>query len=105
MSFNVLCLAHSPDADPQQHHSQIDTGQYTLFTVIVKNQVQALEAAQSMAEKHQLDSILLCPGFTHSDVAQIFEALDGKVGVCVARGDGPSNKISAHARQLAYGTS
>lgn len=102
MSFNVLCMVHSPDANPQQHRSCIDTGQYKLFTVVVKDQSQALEVAQAMTAEHQLDSILLCPGFTHRDVAQIFDALDGKVGVCVARGDPPSNQISLQARKRAY---
>ena len=103
MSFNVLCMVHSPDANPQQHRSLIDTGQYRLFTVVVKDQAQALEVAQTMKMEHNLDTIMLCPGFTHVDAAQIFEALDGKVGVCVARGDPPSNKISLQARQRAYG--
>jgi len=71
--------------------------------VIVKDQAQALEAAKSMTAKHQLDSIMLCPGFTHNDAAEIFESLNGKVGVFVARGDGPSSQISAQARQRAYG--
>jgi len=97
-------MVHSPDADPHQHRSLIDTGQYKLFTVIMKNQAQALEVAQAMAVKHQLDSILLCPGFTNLDVAQIFEVLGGKVGVCVARGDGPSNLIAAQARARNYGS-
>lgn len=103
MSFNVLCMVHSPDANPQQHRSLIDTGQYKLITVVVKNQKQALEVAQATTAEHDLDSIMLCPGFTHRDVAQIFEALDGKVGVCVARCDPPSNQISLQARQHAYG--
>ena len=103
MSFNVLCMVHSLDANPQQHRSLIDTGQYRLFTVVVKDQTQALDVAQTFTVEHQLDSILLCPGFTHQDVAQIFEALDGKVGVYIARGDPPSNKISLEARQCAYG--
>ena len=102
MSFNVLFLAHSPDADPRQHQSRIDTGQYKLFTVVVRDQAQALEVAREMAAVHKIDSILLCPGFTHGDAAEIFEALDGRVGVAVARGDGPSNKISAQARTRAY---
>lgn len=103
MSFNVLCMVHSPDANPQQHRSLIDTGQYKLITVVVKNQKQALEVAQATTTEHDLDTIMLCPGFTHRDVAQIFEALDGKVGVCVARCDPPSNQISLQARQRAYG--
>jgi hypothetical protein len=103
MSFNVLCMVHSPDADPQQHRSLIDTGQYKLFTVVVKDQTQALEVAQVMNAEQPLDSIMLCPGFTHLDVAQLYEALNAKVGICVARGDPPSNKISLRARQRAYG--
>jgi len=103
MSFNVLFMAHSPDSDPELHRSQIVTGKYILFTVVVKDQKQALEIAKSMTRKHHLDSILLCPGFSHSDVAEIFDSLDRKVGVCVARGDGLSNQISKQARHRAYG--
>ena len=103
MSFNVLFLAHSPDADPAVHRSQIDTGKFKLFSVVVKDQAQALEIAKTMTIEHSLDSILLCPGFTHVDVAEIFSTLDGQVGVCVARGDGLSNQISMQARQRAYG--
>jgi hypothetical protein len=36
---------------------------------------------------------MLCPGFKHYDIAEIFDDLEGKVSVNVSRGDGPSNKI------------
>ena len=42
---------------------------------------------------------MLCPGFKHSDVAEIFESLESKVSVNVARGDGPSGKIYMGARK------
>lgn len=103
MSFNVLFMAHSPDADPALNRSQVDTGKFKLFTVVVKDQAQALEVARGMTAEHELDSILLCPGFTHSDVAEIFEMLGGHVGVSVARGDGVSNRIVLEARKRAYG--
>jgi hypothetical protein len=103
VSFNVLFMAHSPDADKEKHRSAIDTGKFRLFTVVVRNQEEALEVAREMAAEEDLDSILLCPGFTHADVAELFEILDGRVGVAVARGDGPSNRISAEARREAYG--
>jgi len=38
--------------------------------------------------------MLLCPGFTHRDVAEVSEAVGENVGVSVARGDGSSNRIS-----------
>ena len=45
---------------------------------------------------------MLCPGFSHSDVAEIFNALDGKVSVSVSRGDGPSNRIVQPVIQREY---
>jgi len=105
MSFNVLVMVHSPDADSEMHRSFIDTGKFKLWSVVVKDQARALNVAKSLAAEHQIDSIMLCPGFTHSDAAEIFDSLDGKVGVSVARGDGLSNKISAQARAQAYGKS
>ena len=98
MSFNVLFIAHASDADKRKHRSEIDTGKYHLFSVVVRNQTEAVDVAKEMTDDQNIDTILLCPGFTHSDVAEMYNALDGRVGVAVARGDGPSNKISAQAR-------
>ncbi len=43
--------------------------------------------------------MLLCPGFTHTDVAEIMETAGGNVSVAVSRGDGPSGKVSLAARK------
>jgi Family of unknown function (DUF6506) len=94
MAFKALFLAHAPDADCEKHKSIIDTGKYRLLTVVVKNQDEAIKVSKSIYEKEKIDAIMLCPGFTHSNVAEIFQALDGKVSVNVSRGDGPSDKIS-----------
>ncbi len=102
MSFNVLFMAHSPDADWQRHQSCIDTGQFVLWTIVVQDQAQALEIAKVIDDQNRLDSILLCPGFSHADVAEIFHFLKGREGVSVARGDGISNQIAAQARKKAY---
>lgn len=101
MSFNVLFMAHAPEADKNRHRSEIDTGKFRLLSVVVRNQTEAVGVAREIADDENLDSILLCPGFTHSDVAEIYEALDGRVGVAVARSDGPSSRISAEARRRA----
>ena len=103
MAFKVLFMAHAPDAAKDKHRSIIDTGKYKLFTVVVKNQEDALSVAKEMHEKEKLDSLILCPGFTHTDVASIFQALQGKVGITVARGDGPSNRISQAIIQKEFG--
>lgn len=105
MAFKAVFIAHAPDADIEKHKSLIDTGKYKLYTCVVKSQKEALSVCRDLYEKDKIDSVLLCPGFTHSDVAEIFEALGGKVAVCVSRGDGPGNKITGPVLQREfYGT-
>jgi len=99
MAFKVLFLAHAPDAQPAIHRNQIETGMYQLFTVVVKDQVKAVEVCRNYVEKENIDSVLLCPGFTHSDTAEIAQTVGEKVAVAVARGDGPSGKVSLEARK------
>ncbi|MGD2148911.1 MAG: DUF6506 family protein [Anaerolineae bacterium] len=101
MPFKVLALAHAPDADPEEHRSAIDTGSYQLHTVVVRTQADAVEVCRDFAEGGSIDSVLLCPGFTHRDVAEIAEVVGLDVGVSVARGDGPSGRVAAAARKRA----
>lgn len=104
MAFTALLLSHAPDADYTKHRAAIDTGKYKLFTVVVKNQEEALKVARQMHEEEKIDAIMLCPGFTHTDTAELFQAFDGKVSVSVSRGDGPSSRIALEAMQKAYGS-
>lgn len=101
MAFKALFIAHAPDADKDQHHCFIDTGKYQLDVVIVKNQAEALEVSAQFFKEKNIESILLCPGFTHQDIAEIVKATGNKVAVCVARGDGPSGRISQEALKRA----
>lgn len=102
MAFKALFIAHAPDADYEKHRTLIDTGKYKLFTSVVKTQEEAIKVSKSINEKEKLDSVLLCPGFTHKDVAEIFEALDNKVAVCVSRGDNLSSKITGPVLQREF---
>jgi hypothetical protein len=98
MAFNVLFLAHAPDGDPNEHRCVIETPDYyKLFVVVVKDQQQAIIVCKEAVEKEDVESILLCPGFTHRDIAELSVIAGRSVGVFVARGDGPSNKISMQA--------
>jgi hypothetical protein len=101
MAFKTLFLAHAPDADKEKHHCFIDTGKYQLDVVIVKNLAEALEVCSRLFREKKIESILLCPGFAHQDIAEIVRATDNKVAVCVARGDGPGNRISMEALRRA----
>ena len=102
MAFKTLFMAHAPDADYEKHTSTIDTGKYILFTVIVKSQEEAVKVSKDMYEKEGIHAITLCPGFSHGDVAEIFEVLDGKVSVNVARGDVASSKVVQPVIQREY---
>jgi hypothetical protein len=102
MAFKAVFIAHAPDADFHAHHNLIDTGKYRLFTYVVGSQEEALKVCRDLYEKEKIDSVLLCPGFTHKDVAEIFAALENKVAVCVSRGDGPSGKITAPVLQREF---
>jgi dihydrodipicolinate reductase len=101
MAFKTLFIAHAPDADMKKHRCFIDTGKYQLDVVIVKSQAEALEVCTRFFREKQVESILLCPGFTHRDIAEIVQATENRVAVCVARGDGPSNRISQEALKKA----
>ena len=101
MTFKVLFIAHAPDADYKKHRTVIDTGMYKLFSIVVKTQEEALQVSKDYLQNESIEAILLCPGFKHGDVAEIFEAVEGKVSVNVARGDGPSSRISMEALKKA----
>jgi len=94
MSFKVVFIAHVPDAEPEKHKVIIETSMYKLFVNFVKNQDQAVEVCKKLVKEEAIHSILLCPGFTHKDVAEISEAAGKGVGVSVARGDGPGSRVS-----------
>ena len=94
MAFNVVFLAHAPDAEPEKHRCVIETSRYKLFVVLVKDQDRAVQVCKKLVKEENIHSILLCPGFTHRDVAEIAEAVGKNVAVAVARGDGPSSRAS-----------
>ena len=99
MVFKVVFIAHAPDAEPEKRRCLIETSKYKLFAVVVKDQDQAIEMSKKLVKEEGVHSILLCPGFTHTDVAEISEAVGENVGVFVARGDGPSNRVSMRIRR------
>ena len=95
IAFKALFLAHAPDGDAEKHRCAIETPKfYKLFVIVVNNQEQAIEMSQKFVKEEGVQSILLCPGFTYKDIAEIKEAVGEKIGIFVARGDGPSNRIS-----------
>ena len=63
MAFKAVFLAHASDAEPERDRSLIETSVYKLFSVVVKDQVQAVEECQKLVKEEDIHSVLLCPGF------------------------------------------
>jgi len=103
MAFKAAFIAHAPDADPQKSRCLVETPKYKLFVVVVQNQEQAIEVAKNLTNEEGIHSVLLCPGFTNKDVAEISEAVGESVGVYVARGDGPSGRIAGEVIRREWG--
>ncbi|WXG39456.1 MAG: DUF6506 family protein [Candidatus Freyarchaeum deiterrae] len=99
MAFKALFLAHAPDAEPKKNRCVIETGKYKLFVVVVRSQEQALEECKNHVKKEGIHAIILCPGFTNKNIAEIQETVGEKVGVNVAGGDSPSNQIAMEVMQ------
>ena len=79
--------------DPAKDRSVLDTPKYTCYTILVQNQVQALEECQKLVQNEGVNSITFCPGFSDKDVARISDIVGDNVGICVARGDSNNSKI------------
>lgn len=102
MAFRTLFIALAPDANPERDHALIDTGRSRLNTYIVRTPAEALKVAAELHASQGIDSVILCPGFSHADTAKIFDALNREVAVTVARGDGPSNAITGPVLQREF---
>lgn len=95
--FKSALIAMSPDADPAKHRSLIKTESYELISLLVRNEDEAVKAAQELVRKDGVQSLILCPGFTNVGIGRLAEALGKGVSINVARGDGPSNAVAQRA--------
>lgn len=103
MAFVAAFLAHAPDADPSVHRAVVETPKYRLLVTVVRDQEQALRECRRLVEEEGIHAVMLCPGFTHKDVAEIAQAVGEGVSVNVARGDGPGNRIALEVISREWG--
>jgi hypothetical protein len=101
MTFNAAFIAHVPDADPERDVALLETDYYRLFSVLVRDTDQAVTVCRRLVADEGVDSILLCPGNSHEDVARIAAAVGERVSVSVARGDVRSQRVAAKAMERA----
>jgi len=57
-----------PDAEPAKHRAEIKSEKYEATIVFVKDANQAIEVCQELVQKEGIQSLTLCPAFTHGDV-------------------------------------
>ncbi len=93
MKFKTLFLSKAPDARPEMHKATVETEKMKLWVQVVRNTEAAAEIVRKLVAEEGLHSVLLCPGFSHTEVARIQEAAGPSVAVSVARGDGPGNRV------------
>ena len=86
MAFKVVFLAHVSDAEPEKDRSLIETSTYKLFSVAVKDQIQAIEECKKFIKEEGIHSVLLCPEFSDRNVGEITEAVGKNIGVAIVRG-------------------
>lgn len=101
MKFKSLFMAHAPDADMEKNKAKVETDSYVLYVNLAKNQKEAIDIAEKYAREKDIDSMILCPGFDHEDVAEISKLVGDDVGVTVARGDGQSSQVAQEAMKEA----
>lgn len=95
MAFKAASVIMAPDGDPQAHRASIKTSMLDLTVVIVKMMDfdQAAKVCKELVEGKGVQSLSLCPGFTHEAVAKIKDAVGEHIAVNIARGDVPSNRV------------
>jgi hypothetical protein len=94
--FKTAFVLMVPDGDPNKHRATIKTSKLELNVAAIEmmNFEQAVKVCQDLVQKQGVQSIILCPGFTHRAVAKIAEAVGEKVAMIVARGDIPSTMMN-----------
>ena len=97
MVFRTVFIGQAPDGDPKKHRASIKTSKLEAIFIIVKlGDIEgALAIAKHLAEKEGIQSLQLCPGWRHEDVARFRQAVGENVSIFVSRGDIPSSLMTA----------
>ena len=93
--FKSAFIIMAPDGDPEKHRATITTEKVEMTALFIEmmNFDQAVEVAKDLVQSKGIQSIYLCPGFTHQAVARIAAAVGVRAAVQVGRGDVPSTMM------------
>ena len=97
MAFRAGFVVMVPDADPEIHRASIKTPKFELTTVLIQlmNSDQAVDVCTELVQKEGIQSLILCPGFSHEAVAKVRNAVGEGVAINVTRGDVQSTMMTA----------
>jgi hypothetical protein len=95
--FKAASIIMAKDADPAKDRATVkgDAFEYTMVASPLFDFDQAARTAKELVEQQGIQSLVLCPGFTHEAVAIIRRAVGEGVAINTARGDVPSTMMTA----------
>jgi len=96
MAFKMAMVAMAPEADPKKHRASIKTPKFELIAVVADlgNFDQVVDVCKELVQNAGVQSLALCPGFSHEAVAKVAKAVGPEVAITVARGDVPSTRMA-----------
>ena len=100
MKFNTMYVSKWADGDPYCVRV-IETPTYSLHSMVAGDSCNRAEVIAGYCRRNLIHSVVLCPGFTNSMVAEVTAAVGDIAAVAVSRTDGPGSSISAPAMQEA----
>jgi hypothetical protein len=95
--FKAASIIMAKGADPAKHRATVkcEGFEYTMVGSPLFDFDQAARIAKELVEQQGIQSIILCPGFTHEGVAIVRQAVGEGVAINTARGDVPSTMMTA----------
>ena|SRR3972149_9196181 len=95
--YKAATVIMAKGANPVKHRASVkgDHFEYTLVVIPMGGFDTAARVCKEMVEKEGVQSITLCPGFTHAAVALVRKAVGEGIPINVTRADVPSTMITA----------
>jgi hypothetical protein len=96
MAVKAGFVLMAPEADPKRHRASIKTPKLEITTVVadLENFDQVVDVCKELVQSEGVQSLILCPGFSHEAVARVANAVGPGVAITVARGDVPSTLMT-----------
>jgi len=95
--FKAANVIMAPNADPVKHRASVkgDQFEYTMVVIPLFDFDRAAQVCRELVQKEGIQSISLCPGFSHEGVAKVRGAVGQAFPINVSRGDVSSTMMTA----------